>query len=137
MISDREERAIERAIHRVAGSNESYTVLPDGTWLEGGCGIFARAIQKAVKSAYGVDAGLYALRGGKQGLIQHILVRIGDCYYDADGRSTERELLDRWEYLELVEDSRVEPLDSWPEGIIRRERASRFIAKMLIERLLK
>lgn len=137
MISDKEENAIEEAIHKVARSNESYTVLPDGIWLEGGCGIFARAIQKAVENVYGVDTCLYALRGGKQGMIQHILVRIGVCYYDADGRSTERELLERWENLELVEHPRIEPLDSWPEEIIRKERASGFVSKMLVERLLE
>jgi hypothetical protein len=137
MISDREERKIGEVVRKVAESDEAYRVLPDGTWLAGGCGIFARAIQKAVRSVYGVEASLYALRGGKQGMVQHVLVRIGDHYYDAEGRSGEEELLFRWEYLELIEDSRVEPLGSWPEYIMQKEIASRFIAELLVERLLE
>ena len=70
-------------------------------------------------------------------MVQHVLVRIGDHYYDAEGRSGEEELLFRWEYLELIEDSRVEPLGSWPEYIMQKEIASRFIAELLVERLLE
>ena len=137
MISRKEKKAIGNAARRVAGSARSYDVLPSGTWLEGGCGIFARAIQKAIRSSYGVSVNLCALRGGELEMVQHILVRIGDCYYDADGMSTEEELLERWENLESVKHPKVGSLDIWPEEIVRDEGASRFIAGMLLKRLSK
>lgn len=124
-----------KVLQYVANSEVSYSMLPEGTWLAGGCGIFARAIQKVAKKAYGVEPMLYALRSGKYHVIHHIVARIGNYYYDADGMSTAGELLSRWEHKEMVDDPLLVPLVSWPGDIQRNESASEFIAGLILSRL--
>ena len=42
---------------------------------------------------------------------QHVVLRIGDCFLDGDGASTEKQLLDRWEKIESLRDPELRPAD--------------------------
>jgi hypothetical protein len=39
------------------------------------------------------------------------VLRIGDCFLDGDGASTEKQLLDRWEKIEGLRDPELRPAD--------------------------
>lgn len=65
----------------VAASDEAYGILSRHgleTWTSGGCSVLAAALEKAV------DGRPYALVRG-DGVVDHIVSRVGDAYIDADG----------------------------------------------------
>lgn len=115
------------AIRSVTNSNKSYSVLPEGTWLAGGCGILADAVM-AVWDYCGPE--LWAVRDSKTGTVHHIVVHLGRYYYDANGRATKQRLVEYWSREEGVGNPVVEPLRSWPKDIARDRTASKCIAEM-------
>ncbi|MDG6989575.1 MAG: hypothetical protein JRN21_09710 [Nitrososphaerota archaeon] len=121
---------VETAIHNVVTSNESFKVLPRGTWTAGGCGILADAILKIWSYA---GAGLYTVTDMKTGVAHHILVHMGRYYYDGNGKSTRAQLLKYWKYKEGLARPALVPLQEWPEDIDRNTKASMFIAQMLLK----
>jgi hypothetical protein len=81
-------------------------------WAAGGCWLLARALHEwigkpselwAVYSEVGSDV----LRPDR--IPQHVVLRIGDCFLDGDGASTEKQLLDRWEKVEGLRDPELRP----------------------------
>ncbi|MDG6933697.1 MAG: hypothetical protein JRN68_03265 [Nitrososphaerota archaeon] len=122
------ERTIEGAIKSIVTSEETYALLPNGTWLAGGCGILAEAILKVWTCA---GAELYIVKDLKNGVVHHILIHLGRYYYDGNGKSTKKQLLHHWKYEERLAKPVVEPLKEWPEDIDRDGRTSTTIAQML------
>jgi hypothetical protein len=82
--------------------------------LDGGCLMYAVAYQ----NVYGGD--LWGIRGyymhakNKKPLLQHIMVKKNNLFYDAEGAFTEQQLKKRWERLEHVHVDSVEPLPPMP-----------------------
>ena len=96
---------VHAAVRRYFTSSASYAVLdanPDthgGTWCSGGCGVAALALATAL----GSDS-LWALFShadtGSPPVPHHFVVGFLGHYVDADGVSTEFQLVDRWERQE-------------------------------------
>lgn len=85
-------------IRKIANSKEAYQILDDfgaKSWTSGGCQILAMSITGWLGDV--VPVWLVSENG-----YVHTLVRIGECYLDADGASTERQLLKRWKGLKKV-----------------------------------
>ncbi|MDG6918438.1 MAG: hypothetical protein JRN62_03275 [Nitrososphaerota archaeon] len=127
-MSKPRERTIEGAIKSIVTSKESYTVLPNGTWTAGGCGIIADAMCRVWDYC---DARLYVVRDLKTGVAHHIVTLIGRYYYDGNGKSTKKGLLKHWKFHENLGQPALEALQTWPDGIERDETASAFIAQMI------
>lgn len=75
--------------------------------LDGGCLVMATALQ-AIKGG-----DLYSVVGKtrEQALpsANHVVLRVGNVYWDADGPSTEKALLRRWEKEEGLENPTLRP----------------------------
>lgn len=68
-----------------------------GEWFVGGCYIFAKALSRYL----GEKTSLWALKdraleADLKGLPIHVVVRIEDCFLDADGAWSRAELLKEW-----------------------------------------
>jgi len=62
-------------------------------WTHGGCWKLASALHQYL----GDDrTELWGVGDPLAGIAYHVSVRIGDCFIDADGASSEQELLARW-----------------------------------------
>lgn len=85
--------------------NGAWTILPEGwpTWVSGGCWILARALHEWIGRSSEICA-IYSEIGSDildpNIIPQHLVVRIGNCFLDGDGASSEKELLYRWETKE-------------------------------------
>jgi hypothetical protein len=79
---------------------EVWELLPGrfDTWLAGGCWLLAEALHAWI----GPRSSMWSLMGSQYHNVNHVVIRVGNCYLDGDGASTERELLKRWENEELV-----------------------------------
>jgi hypothetical protein len=101
-------REFGNALHRLLYfKKEVWEILPKdwGTWVAGGCRILAEALHGWI----GPRSSMWALKGSRYHNVNHVVVRVGDCYLDGDGASTERALLKRWEEFELVPDPYLRP----------------------------
>jgi RNA:NAD 2'-phosphotransferase (TPT1/KptA family)/8-oxo-dGTP pyrophosphatase MutT (NUDIX family) len=97
-----------RAVQKFCASNESYAILDSsrasgGTWSAGGCYILAEAVQKE----FGGE--LYAVVADEA--VQHIVVKYGGLFIDADGASREALLLHRMESVEHLHHPKLVLLD--------------------------
>lgn len=88
---------IGRVVKHFVANNESYEILDangGGTWSAGGCYLLAFALHKKFKLP------LYALFGSNRpnGMIcnQHVVVKSGQFFIDADGTQAKQSLLRRW-----------------------------------------
>jgi hypothetical protein len=79
-----------------------WNVLPLAypTWLQGGCWLLARALQRWI----GPGSEIWSIWSSRadRGMMDHVVVRVGDCYLDGDGASNKEELLVHWEKEELL-----------------------------------
>lgn len=85
-------RDLGQRIRETLNSEEAYQILCDfgaKSWASGGCQILA----KALKEWLGDVTPVFLV--SEDGYM-HTVVRIDECYLDADGASTERQLLRRW-----------------------------------------
>jgi len=95
-----------KAVH-----DDSYALLPNETWLAGGCWTAAEALKAWLPPRYGRLVELYDMekdRKRKRRAIQHVLVEVHTAdgktgYLDGDGYSTREELLERWRRVERLE----------------------------------
>ena len=82
--------------------NGAWAILPEGwpSWVSGGCWILARALHEWIGKGSKVWA-IYSEIGSDildpNIIPQHLVVKVGDCFLDGDGASTEKQLLERWE----------------------------------------
>jgi hypothetical protein len=110
-------RDLGRAIRRAVKSDEAYAILgKHGTWTAGGCWILAAALKRLL----GRRSRLAVVRRGEEPVAQHILVELDGVFLDADGASTEEQLLRRWRDLEGVQSPGVTALTA---DMARRARA--------------
>lgn len=107
-------RAVGRALRRVAYSNESYALLPDGTWNAGGCWTLAAAFKRWA----GPRAELVSVASPRNAT-EHVVVKVGDAYYDADGAQTRDALLRKMERIERVPAPNLEPFRRSRAGEIK------------------
>lgn len=99
-------RVFGNDLHRWINSEKGgLLILPPGyeTWEVGGCWILAQALQKWV----GPESKKYGVAGG--GRTWHVVVRVGDCYLDGSGASTEKELLSHWKHMGIGPDAHLRP----------------------------
>jgi len=103
-------KELGRRIREVIKSDEAYQILYDfgaKDWTTGGCQILA----KSLKAWLGEVTPVFLV---SENGYMHTVVRIDECYLDADGASTARQLLKRWKtarkvkHIEL-EDARWDP----------------------------
>lgn len=108
-------REFGRRISEFMNSEEGYRLLPHprATWTSGGCYILADALGSWLENAFPLVAV-----SGRGGFPVHVLLKVGDCYVDADGASTEEELVQRWRTQEMIEGARVGPFDPAQAGEI-------------------
>lgn len=76
--------AFVSALQGVLDTNQAYTLLPAGTWLEGGCAILAAALQECIGGRL-VTVGRQTLHG----IVDHVVLQTviaDDTYFvDYDG----------------------------------------------------
>ncbi len=126
-------RAVGRALRRLAYSNESYALLPDGTWNAGGCWTLAAAF----KSWAGPRAELVSVSSTRNAT-EHVVVKVGDTYYDADGAQTRASLLRKMEKVERLPAPNLEPFHRSRAGDIKCSRSAvTKLERMLSKRLGK
>lgn len=65
------------------------------TWASGGCRLLADALKSIIPQSH--YCGVFS-----NGIIQHVLVKYNGWFLDADGASTEIELLKRWSEVERL-----------------------------------
>jgi hypothetical protein len=98
-----------RCLLRAAKSNAGYKLLPDGTWSSGGCWSLAEALRRRI------GGDLFAVYGRAQwqthGIPQHVVLRYGSRFLDADGWQSESKLLRTWETREMIADPELLPVD--------------------------
>lgn len=99
----RDLRLFGRDLRRWLNSEEGgYSVLPGDyeTWIAGGCWILAEALQAWI----GPGAVKWSIHSQEvPGRIQHVVVKVGHCFLDGDGASSEEMLLRRWRDKERIE----------------------------------
>lgn len=103
-------RALKRWLYSKRGA---FDIMPRGyaSWVAGGCWILARSLHEWI----GPSSEVRTIRSwadseyftGK--MPQHVVVKVGHCYLDGDGASTEDQLLHRWATQERLEDPEIEP----------------------------
>lgn len=74
-------------------------------FIDGGCWDVALALHSWL------GTGELVIVAGHHKTVEHVLLRVGDRYLDADGASDKKALLRRWRELELVREPRVVPFD--------------------------
>ena len=70
--------------------------------LDGGCWAMAVALQKVIGKG-----SLYSIVS--RGIAQHIVLKVDSKYIDADGISTEKQLLHRWQRFEGLQNPYLRP----------------------------
>lgn len=102
-------------IREVVTSKEAHQILDDfgaKSWTSGGCQILTMSIMAWLGDV--APVWLISENG-----YEHTVVRIRGCYLDADGASTERQLLKRWKIAKKVKYIEVEDArwaSTYPEG---------------------
>lgn len=95
-------------IKKIVGHSDAYCILDSdknlggSTWNSGGCYLLARALHQVLPNSDIVALYDY------DDVMQHVLVYYNGMFYDADGASTERELLKRWEEEEYIDDPYID-----------------------------
>lgn len=73
-------------------SDEAYRLLPDGTWLSGGCGLLAHTLERLLPGGDLIVVGRLAV-----GIPDHLVYRIEEygepIYIDYNGLQTEQEII--------------------------------------------
>lgn len=97
-----------KGLKRVLSTNAAYEVLGDkvDTWTSGGCLLLATTLHELFG---GELCGVWS-----NGILQHAVVKIGDAYVDADGISTETQLLARWRTQEGLASPVLGPYEAQP-----------------------
>ena len=69
-------------------------ILPGGsdTWIAGGCGVLGHALHEWL----GPRSSMWAMFDARGYTIQHLVVRVRNCYFDGDGAASKAELLKLW-----------------------------------------
>ncbi len=104
-------------LSQLANTEEAYGILDassgaGGTWLAGGCGLFAHALQLVV------GGELYAVQNKATLNAEHIVLRIGEKFYDATGAHTKVWLETKYPRLEhITAPVQVVPLEQVPEQV--------------------
>lgn len=116
----------------------------EGAWCDGACWICAEALLLYVQSTRGDQDGevRLAVVAGEGRSADHVVVavRIGEreVFLDADGVSTEQELLARWTTRERLKQPRLVPYDEHllsQAGIPRDPEMSQRLAACLVEHI--
>jgi hypothetical protein len=122
-------RGLTRRIRAILWSEAGFALLAryGCGWNDGGCRIAAEGLARWL----GQGRVIWALLDSR-GRAQHLVLRIGRWYLDADGVSSEAELIARWAKFEGVTQARLAPAgpDALP-GTPRDEQASRRLAELL------
>lgn len=110
---------LHRRIRAAFRAQETYAVLPHGTWSAGGCWISAKALAHVLGGDLWAVLSL-GLGSGTHDDVQHVVLRLpsGD-FVDGDGIQTERELLRK---MRRVERLRVPYLARFDDSLQRRAR---------------
>jgi hypothetical protein len=96
-----------KLLKRLMCSNEAFDILGDiVSWNSGGCWILAEALRRFI----GDQATIVAIADDRC-QHQHIVVKVGNLYYDADGESNEGRLLHRWMDYERLRNPRIVGFD--------------------------
>jgi hypothetical protein len=98
-----------RRLRKISLTEPAFAILDrhiGGTWLEGGCGLLAAALEKLGMGTLWVLEG--HSRGSTVHQVHHFLIRAHDgMFLDGDGASSEQTLLHRWKDLESIPDASV------------------------------
>ena len=70
---------------------------------DGGCYILARALARWAGPSAEV-LGLWSVDSDFEDGLDHVVLRIGDWFFDQDGASTERAIVEKWRWLDIDED---------------------------------
>lgn len=124
--SDFKCRELGRRIREILSSDEAHQILDDfgaKSWVAGGCQILAMSLEEWL----GDVAPVFLV---SENGYMHTAIRIGDCYLDADGASTEKQLLKRWKTKKNVK--RIEVQDTrWDPSYQHPEEVSRIIHRLV------
>lgn len=89
------EHPFNRDLQDALDSDEAYSHLPIGTWMEGGCALLAQALQRLIPDSHLMVVG----RATENGILDHVVLQIElegvRWYLDYDGLQSEYELLDK------------------------------------------
>jgi len=100
-------------------SNAAYALLPDGTWNAGGCWTLAAAFK-----AWVGNRGKLVAVASHRNRTEHVVVKVGDVYYDADGAQSYASLLRKMEQVERVQTPRLAPFRRTHAGEISCSRSA-------------
>lgn len=101
-------RAFGTLLKRFFSSEQAYVLLDASretrgtTWQAGGCWALAQALHQSLPGSE-----LVAVES--EGVQHHVLVQRHGWYFDADGASSQRTLLDRWRRRERLVRPKVVP----------------------------
>lgn len=113
-------QSIGKVVKRVTGSTGAYNLLDadpatsGGTFTTGGCAVLAYALSNLIPNSkiFGIR------RDGGNGIVDHVVLKVGNNYIDADGVSDESTLLNRWEKLERINNPVLVPIEKSDLGQI-------------------
>lgn len=83
--------------------------LAYSTWLEGGCWLLARALHEWIGDGSTMWTLYSSSLWDSTTFPQHVVVKVGECFLDGDGASTEQQLLHRWVTEERVLNPGLKP----------------------------
>lgn len=80
-------------LKEVLDSDEAYSLLPDGTWMEGGCAFLAQALMPILGPNHSL---VMTGRMWEDGVLDHMVIKT-PCgnYIDYDGLQTQEELVNK------------------------------------------
>jgi len=96
-------------------STEGQTVLPmdsEESWTRGGCWVLAEALNGWL----GEEASIWAIWNMTIDGIDHMVVRIGNCYLDGDGAWSRSELLQRIQKISFGGRVSLRRFNAWEGG---------------------
>lgn len=89
-----------RALRTFLNSNDVFRLLPEGSWIEGGCLTLALTLKKWIPNSHLI--AVTGSRGGAPAVQQHFVLLWQNVYLDGDGLAKADELLERMRILEDV-----------------------------------
>lgn len=105
-------RELKRWLYSEAGG---WPFIPGhyASWVSGGCWVLARALHEwiGLRSELQVIYSFTDSEYFADKMPQHVVVKIGNCYLDGDGASTEHALLSRWINKEGLAEPELRPMD--------------------------